>query len=49
MFIKKGKTNWIYIGIVFVSAVITGICLVSCIGGETVEVTGKSYGLLIGK
>jgi hypothetical protein len=36
LFIKKGKTNWIYVAIVFLSAAVTGVYLMSYIGDSAI-------------
>ena len=43
MIIAKGKTNWIYIAVVFVSAAITGAYLMFYINGEVVLGADSSY------
>jgi len=36
-FVKKDKTNWIYLAVVFVSAAITGACLITYINSDTAQ------------
>jgi hypothetical protein len=40
MLIKKGKTNWIFVAIVLVSAAVTGAYLVSYINSDVVQGAG---------
>ncbi|MCU0653119.1 MAG: hypothetical protein MUD10_02560 [Candidatus Pacebacteria bacterium] len=46
MWVKRGKTNWIFIAIVFLSATVTGVYLVSYINDGGV-VQGSSDSVII--
>lgn len=46
MFIKKGKTNWIYVAILFMSAAVMGMYLISYINGGEAQNVDANYSQL---